>query len=357
MRGPRLGLLALAGLVLVAGPAPARQGAPAPPTSEAPAAEASDEQIREMGRRATETLREGSLDGLWERMTPQMQQVFGGSVETFRGVPAQLTAQLGEETAVVEESVARQGGFRVYQRISRFSKVGSEVVTAWTFDGEGRIAGFVVQPRQAPRAAVDSPHMGYELRSELRLPFTGEWFVFWGGRTLEQNYHAIDRGQRFALDFVVLEDGVSHTGDGTRLDQYHCWGLPVLAPAAATVVTVVDDLPDQPIGSMDPANAAGNHVILDLGHDEYAVLAHLQEGSVAVAEGDRVEPGQTLGLCGNSGNTSEPHLHFHLQDSARFGEGDGLPVTFVDFSVDGERVESGEPVRGETVSPASASGS
>lgn len=369
MKTPRPGglvlaaLIGLAGLALVAGPALCQEGAPEgggepPSAEETPAAEVSDDGVREMGREATEALRGGveALDGLWQRMTPQMQQVFG-TVETFRGLPGQVAAQLGEETAVVEESVARQAGLLVYQRISRFSKVDAEVVTAWTFDGDGRIAGFVVRPRQGERKAVDSPHTDYQLQSRLRLPFEGDWFVFWGGRTIEQNYHAIDRGQRFALDFLVLEDGTSHTGEGSRLDQYHCWGRPILAPAAGTVVTAHDGLPDQEIGSMDPANAVGNHVILDLGHDEYAVFAHLQKGSVAVAEGDRVEPGQKLGACGNSGNTSEPHLHFHLQDSPVFGEGDGLPVAFVDYLSDGERVESGEPVRGETVSPAPSSGS
>lgn len=359
MRPLRLVGLVLAGLALVVGPAAVAQETadPAPETAEAPAP--SDERVREMGREATEALRAGAdeLDGLWERMTPQMRQAFGGSLDTFRGVPAQLEAQLGDETAVVEESVARQAGFLVYQRLSRVSKVDAEVVTAWTFDGEGKIAGFTIQPRAGERKAVDSPHLDYQLRSELRLPFEGSWFVFWGGRTIEQNYHAIDRGQRFALDFLVLEEGVSHTGDGSQLDQYHCWGRPIIAPAAGTVVTALDGLPDQEIGSMDPANAVGNHVILDMGADEYAFFAHLQKGSVAVAEGDRVEPGQKLGACGNSGNSSEPHLHFHLQDSAVFGEGDGLPVAFVDYLVDGERVESGEPVRGETVSPAPSSGS
>jgi hypothetical protein len=344
MRSLLLALL-LVGLAWVAGPAFAQEAAePAP----------SDDAVLEQGRQATEALRGDSLDGLWERMTPQMRQALGGTLEAFRGVPGQVTAQLGDETAVVEESVTRQAGYLVYQRISRYSGVDAEVITAWTFDSEWAIAGFTIRPRPGERKAVDSPHLDYQLRSRLRLPFEGSWFVFWGGRTIEQNYHAIDRGQRFALDFLVMEDGATHTGDGSRLDQYHCWGLPILAPASGTVVTALDGLPDQEIGSMDPANAVGNHVILDLGHDEYAVFAHFQKGSVAVAEGDRVAPGETLGLCGNSGNTSEPHLHFHLQDSPVFGQGDGLPITFVEYEVDGEPVASGEPVRGETVSPASA---
>src|SRR5690606_7128195 len=103
---------------------------------------------------------------------------------------------------------------------------------------------------------------------------------------------------------------------------------PVLAPANGTVAHATGDLPDQAIGDTDRANPAGNHVAIDLGNDEYVFLAHLRRGSVAVKEGDTVAEGQVLGRCGNSGNTSEPHLHIHLQTSPILGQGEGLPVFF-----------------------------
>jgi murein DD-endopeptidase MepM/ murein hydrolase activator NlpD len=134
---------------------------------------------------------------------------------------------------------------------------------------------------------------------------------------------------------VVLRDGSSHRGSGERNEDYHCWRQPVLAPAEARVVAAVDGYPDQPPGQADAEHPAGNHVVLDLGSGEYAVLAHLNAGSVAVEVGDRVAAGQRIGRCGNSGNTSEPHLHFHLQDGAYF----------VDYFADGAPVERGEPVR------------
>ena len=124
-----------------------------------------------------------------------------------------------------------------------------------------------------------------------------------------------------------------------------------MSPGSGTVVTVISNLPDNPPGVMDPTNPPGNFVVLDLGHKEYALLAHMQEGSVVVAEGDEVRPGQRIGLCGNSGNTSEPHLHFHLQDSRRFGKGDGKPVFFSTYLSNGKPVARGEPVRGEIISP------
>ena len=183
----------------------------------------------------------------------------------------------------------------------------------------------------------------------MRLPFEGEWFVFWGGRELKQNYHAANRNQRFAYDFVMHRDGKSHQGDGLALGDYYCWGQPLLSPADAVVVEAVDGLPDQPIGSMDRKHPAGNHLILDLGNGEYALLAHFQQNSLRVKAGDAVKKGETLGLCGNSGNTSEPHLHFHLQTGKGFGEGDGLPAQFQHYQANGQPVPRGEPMRGQTV--------
>lgn len=101
---------------------------------------------------------------------------------------------------------------------------------------------------------------------------------------------------------------------------------------------------------MDPKNPPGNHVIIDLGNKEFALLAHLQQDSVSVSEGDEVRPGQPVGLCGNSGNTSEPHLHFHVQDSNKFGKGNGKPVFFHNYFSNGRPVQRGEPVRGEIIS-------
>ena len=75
----------------------------------------------------------------------------------------------------------------------------------------------------------------------------------------------------------------------------------------------------------------------------------LLNGSVAVEPGDSVSAGDRLGLCGNSGNTSEPHLHFHVQDKPRFGQGNGKPAFFNDYLADGEFVERGEPTRGQSV--------
>lgn len=104
---------------------------------------------------------------------------------------------------------------------------------------------------------------------------------------------------------------------------------------------------------MDPNQPLGNHVILDHENGEYSFLAHFKKATVAVKPGQSVKTGDRLGLCGNSGNSTEPHLHYHLQTTPDFGAGDGLPIQFLDYVADGEPVARGEPVKGQQIHPPS----
>lgn len=123
----------------------------------------------------------------------------------------------------------------------------------------------------------------------------------------------------------------------------------MLAPAAARVAATQDGTPDNKPGVMNPLQPAGNYVLLDLGHREYALIAHLRLNSILVHKGDRVRAGQELGHCGNSGNSSEPHVHFHLQDTPTLFSGHSLPALFRGYEADGRRVELGSPVQGQFV--------
>ncbi|AJE48176.1 GNAT family N-acetyltransferase [Celeribacter indicus] len=296
-------------------------------------------------RRMAEAFLRGDVETVWQAATPQMREAFG-SVDDLAGLREGLRRDLGTEDTILSESVETQSGHEVFTRLSRWSGSAVPVELVVALDGTGRIAGFLVRPQPV---AAPSPHLEYETKARLRLPVEGDWHVYWGGREIGENYHAADPGQRFALDILVLEEGQSHSGDPAEPASYQCWGRPILAPAEGVVVRAVDGLPDQPIGRLDPAHPAGNHVVIDFGQGEYGFLAHLQEGSLRVAQGDRVTAGQDIGLCGNSGNSSEPHLHFHLQTTPDLGRGEGLPAQFTHYLADGQRVERGEPVKGQTI--------
>lgn len=299
------------------------------------------------GRQYTSWFYASETARLWERFTPEMKQAIG-TAEGLAQFREQVRSQGGEEAEVVSEQVTPSPPFQVYSRTVRMSKAPMPILVQWTLDDSGNVAGFFIRPVQEP---APSKHLDYQTKTPLRLPFEGEWFVFWGGRTEAENYHVVAPDQRFAYDFLILADGKSHTGDGTALEQYHCFGQPILAPSAGKVAVAVDGLPDQKPGEMDPSNPPGNHVVIDHGNRELSFLAHLKKGSVAVKKGDAVKTGDRIGLCGNSGNSSEPHLHYHLQTTERFGDGEGLPAQFLDYLADGRKVERGEPKRGQTVRP------
>lgn len=122
--------------------------------------------------------------------------------------------------------------------------------------------------------------------------------------------------ERFAVDLVQIDAGgsTSDPPSSSNKEDYFAWGEDVLAAGAGTVVAVVADLPDLAIGASDPAQPAGNHVVIQHGPDLFGVYAHMMQGSATVAVGSQVQGGQRIGAVGNSGNTSEPHLHVHFAD-------------------------------------------
>jgi hypothetical protein len=147
------------------------------------------------------------------------------------------------------------------------------------------------------------------------------------------------QGERFAIDFIQVQpSGMLGTGPLDQLSSYPFFGDEVIAAAPGKVVTVVDNRPETPPGDLPPstaAHSAGNHVVIDMGHDRYALYAHLQPGSVTVKPGDRVSTGQLLGRLGSSGNSNAPHLHFQLMDGPSPLASEGIPYRFSRFSVAG----------------------
>jgi len=166
----------------------------------------------------------------------------------------------------------------------------------------------------------------------LASPVRGEWLVLQGGRSSLFNHHFRLQSQRYALDLLKYEDGRQMRGKADNLESYFAYGQPLFVPADGVIVRVVDYRPDQAIGSMDTSVLVGNHVVIDMGEGKYILLAHMLRGSIRVREGQRVKAGQLLGRCGNSGNTTMPHLHIQVQSSADWRSPDlkTFPIYFRD---------------------------
>ena len=149
---------------------------------------------------------------------------------------------------------------------------------------------------------------------EAQYPLhAGTYYVGQGGGSTLLNYHGSQvAAQRYALDILRLGTmGRRATGlYPDRLSAYAIYGDTVLSPVTGLVVLAVDGFPDLIPPSMDRKHPAGNHVVVRR-DSVYVVLAHLQRGSIRVSAGDSVIAGRPVALVGNSGNTSEPHLHIH----------------------------------------------
>lgn len=168
---------------------------------------------------------------------------------------------------------------------------------------------------------------------QLSLPFAGCWKVYRGGITREDSHSWGVLAQRFAYDFVISKEGSTHTGDGRSLKNYYAFGQPLVAPASGVVVAAVDRYRDYPYpgdGWIDwrARDIRGNHVILKHDEEAFSLIAHLRQGSCCVNKNQHVEAGQQIGECGNSGHSTEPHIHIHVQDRRNFYTAIGRPIQF-----------------------------
>jgi len=220
-------------------------------------------------------------------------------------------------------------------------------ITVW-LDEKDKIIGLLFLPHKSD---IPVPEKN---ETKLSLPFKGRWLVFWGGDTKELNLHHDAPNQRFAFDFLgANEEGKTHKGDGTVNEDYFAFGREVLAPADGNITDVINGVRDNVPGSMNPYSALGNAVFIRHREHEVSVLAHLKLGSITVKVGDKVERGQVVGLCGNSGNSSEPHLHYHLQNTPIIQDGTGIKCYFEKVIVidggDKKAKMNYSPIKGEIV--------
>jgi murein DD-endopeptidase MepM/ murein hydrolase activator NlpD len=161
-----------------------------------------------------------------------------------------------------------------------------------------------------------------------QLPFDGTWYV-----AAEHSYldpHKRFLAESFAYDFLQIGlNGKSYQRDGRTNADYYAYGKKVLASKDGTVVSVRGDMAENVPGeTTNVTTPSGNVVIIDHGNNQFGYYAHLKPFTVAVKAGTRVKAGQILGEVGNSGDSSEPHLHFHVMNNADPALADGIPVVF-----------------------------
>ncbi|GGA70878.1 hypothetical protein GCM10011521_06250 [Arenimonas soli] len=239
------------------------------------------------------------------------------------------------------------------------------------YRGPGDTLRVVITTQGDPTPSVrELPIRNGQAPGEFRFPLEGRWFV--GAAASAHGHHRWVVPQEFALDISRLgEGGLTYRGDGSRMQDYHAYGATVLASADGEVVKAVDGIADNVamlrapgealpdyIGRLHESQAqllaggldqiSGNHLVIRHAEGVYSVYAHLSPGSLKVAVGDRVQSGQAIGLLGGSGNSTEPHLHFHLCDGPDPLQCAGLPVAFsnieLPFSEAPRSLQSGDMV-------------
>jgi murein DD-endopeptidase MepM/ murein hydrolase activator NlpD len=167
-------------------------------------------------------------------------------------------------------------------------------------------------------------------QTELYLPFTGAWIVTSGGETREDTSAQNNiLQQQYAYEFSGTDAaGIRYKNDGKVNEDYVGYGKEVIAPANGTVVEVIDGIRENSPGMRNPYAQIGNTIVIQHSSKEYSVLAFLKQGSIHVKVGDKITRGQVLAQCGNSGNATEPVLHYHLQDSPRLQTAQGVKFYF-----------------------------
>lgn len=215
-----------------------------------------------------------------------------------------------------------------------------------SIDNNSKINGLFVKPFKED----DLPKPDRNI-TPLILPFKGEWTVVWGGDTKLLNYHVESEAQKNAFDLVITnEKGNSFRTNGATNKDYYAFGQELLAPCDGEVVLVVDGIKDNTPGTLNPIYVPGNTVIIKTANNEYLFFAHFKQHSIKVQEGQKVTKGQLLGLCGNSGNSSEPHLHFHIQNVEDMNMATGIKSYFDQIFVNGQAKTDYSPIQKEKIS-------
>lgn len=195
----------------------------------------------------------------------------------------------------------------------------------------------------------------------IELPIRGEWLVEVSPADRIPSHGTDYFGLRYAFDFIQIDSknpghpthdksNMDYFTKGIPLNSYYCFGKPIYAPFSGKVVTVENNMLDGKKASWlsDQTSAlrnslflnpkreeiktiAGNYVVIEKEAGIYAVFCHIKSNTVEVQVGEIIYQGQLIGKVGHTGNSTEPHLHFHLMDSADPEKAQGLPLVFSQY--------------------------
>ncbi|MEK3793423.1 M23 family metallopeptidase [Paenibacillus sp. FSL R7-0204] len=265
-----------------------------------------------------DTLMNGSKEDIYNQMSPELQGII--SLDEFK-----TTADSFMEGVASWEKVAE---FKMNHLVESSWKdqTGTKGIQA-SFAEDHQIAGLLIQPLERHEATDKAL-----TKTEFQYPLKGEWFVFWGGNDVLSNYHYAHETQRYALDIIRTQNDASYQGEGKDNEDYYAFGEPLYAAADGKVVEIKNDIPDNTPGVMNAEEPEGNVVVINHGNGEHSITAHLKKGSVAVKKGDNVQQGDLIGHLGNSGNSSEAHLHFQVSDGPDIFTSRSVQIRWADQS-------------------------
>ncbi|MCL2519673.1 MAG: M23 family metallopeptidase [Spirochaetaceae bacterium] len=173
---------------------------------------------------------------------------------------------------------------------------------------------------------------------EYSLPFEDEWLVVNGGIDKENSHSWDIQAQRYAYDFFITDKHCnSYKENKYKLENYYCYNQPILAPADGVVVEIGNRCRESNIMRFSLLDAykkdiRGNYIVIKH-EDEYSLIAHIIKDSFNVKVGEAVKRGQLIAKCGNSGNSSEPHIHFQVAAGSSFFASNSLKINFKNINL------------------------
>jgi len=151
---------------------------------------------------------------------------------------------------------------------------------------------------------------------KIGLPFFGKWKVWQG----PNGKHTHKGEWKNAWDFVIEDkDQNSYKNDGVFLEDYYCYGAPIVTPADGTVVNIIDGIEDNEPGDINMTQNWGNTIVIKHADYLFSQISHLKQNSFKVKTGDFLKKGEQIARLGNSGRSPQPHLHFQLQTTPYVG--------------------------------------